>query len=842
MRTRFFCFTVLFLFASGVHAQEPLGIFDDHIDIGDPSIPGIADYDENTGIYEVDAVGATISDDSFTDHFHYVYKEMSGSFAIQALPIPLEDIGRGGLMLRQDSDPDSAHVSILLTGGLASGGDSTVFPVFRTLKGGGTKADDDDATAYSDAFRLERVGNSVHLYTFVRGRKSLLQTEVLPLQDPVMVGLAASAENDSALGLFEFEDVTIEELPLHVYRNIPTEDMEPGATLTPITITAQVRDGQTFSTVVNEIIPRNSTASNIQVTAGEIAQNSDGSFDWTLNDLSGEAVLTYDLTLGETDTAVWKGTFDDGERRVNYIGGDFLLPQTPEFDPPVDPFVVDPNFPTVIQAEQGFRYDEADFGLMIDPRSDNGVTAVSMNGSSSSIMDFTIEIPEDGTYYFFAYIRGEQGNSDSFHFGVDDPPAGDESSRWNINSNKRFERDWVSCEDPALNPRPFELTAGEHYIYLANRESGASIDWLAVTNNPDVTLNSIDILMRAEMNRRIQNSIVDVGAVQSPIEITVLFNTAMGIPTQSTVQETPPEGFTASNLNPPAGTTANVNTDGSITWDLSGVSESSVTLQYEVQSETDVLGPKLFSGNLVIGSDPPVDMAGDTALIVAKPLTGKQSYLFRRLSAQNLEDDDAIVTHLRTYFGLNVHEYDCTNEPGYEMPADLTGADLTYVSATVYPQYLIDMNYQTSESPIVNGEGLLHDDFTFQPDIGSGSSRGSEIEIINNTHPITQGLPLGVLPITSRSLSTGYLDNPPSGVTVLATEPGNPNRALLWVQEKGATVNNITSPGLRIGAWLMDTNAFTSLTPEGIDLMNRIFAYALGETSPTAVSDYFLHD
>ena len=88
---------------------EPVGIFEDSVDIGDPSIPGFAKFQD--GKYTVDAVGETIGLESFSDQFHFVYKKMTGSFAIQGTPVPLDNVGRGGLMIRQDLDPDSVRAS-----------------------------------------------------------------------------------------------------------------------------------------------------------------------------------------------------------------------------------------------------------------------------------------------------------------------------------------------------------------------------------------------------------------------------------------------------------------------------------------------------------------------------------------------------------------------------------------------------------------------------------------------------------------------------------------------------------------------------------------------------------
>ena len=137
MKQRIYFLLALLIIAPGAIAQEPVGIFDDNQDIGEPGIPGMVEYDEGSGQYLVDAVGATISNRSITDEFHYAFKEMSGSFAIESNPWPLDDMGRGGLMIRQSLDQDSIHISLLMTSGPESDGNSdlgSVFPTFSYAK------------------------------------------------------------------------------------------------------------------------------------------------------------------------------------------------------------------------------------------------------------------------------------------------------------------------------------------------------------------------------------------------------------------------------------------------------------------------------------------------------------------------------------------------------------------------------------------------------------------------------------------------------------------------------------------------------------------------------------
>jgi len=501
---------LVFSAAQGV-AQEPIGIFDNHVDVGEPAEWGFATYDDGTGRYSVEGPGETIGSESYIDQFHFLYKEISGSFAIECVPEPIQG-GRGGLMIRQSLDVDAVHGSLLMTSLEEAGANAdiySVFPTFRTLKGGGTIRDGDPepgglTDTHTGRIRVERIGNSIHFYTYdENGDKYFVQTEIVPLEDEVLAGLAVSAEASSGIGYFEFGDVVIEELPLYVSRGLPTEDYEAGAQLSPVTITAQVRDGETVDASVHEVVPSGSVVSNVQADNGDFTLNDDGTIDWTLTGFSGEATLTYDLTLGDGSSAAWQGTFNDGINRESFIGADTVLPKQPVFEErgAID---VDPVLPTLIEAEWGtLTAEEQDFGLMIDPRTQSGITAVAMSGSLNSLLEYTLNIPEDGTYYFFGNVRSEDGNSDSFHAEVDWDPAGDNSSRWNLSSRKGFSAEWLSSSDPALDPRPFELTAGEHWLYIGCREDSASLDWIVVTTNPDMDPAEYVPGQRAQITRSI---------------------------------------------------------------------------------------------------------------------------------------------------------------------------------------------------------------------------------------------------------------------------------------------------------------------------------------------------
>jgi len=68
-------------------AQHPVGIFDDHLDIGNPKLKGDANYDENTQTYNLAGGGYNIWFNR--DEFHFVYKKLSGDlFSPQIFDLP----------------------------------------------------------------------------------------------------------------------------------------------------------------------------------------------------------------------------------------------------------------------------------------------------------------------------------------------------------------------------------------------------------------------------------------------------------------------------------------------------------------------------------------------------------------------------------------------------------------------------------------------------------------------------------------------------------------------------------------------------------------------------------
>ncbi|MBI1390367.1 MAG: hypothetical protein GC154_18165 [bacterium] len=502
-----FTLGIAVLFSVAAAAQEPVGEYTNHIDIGEPNIPGTASFAD--GKYTIEGGGATIGRQSFVDQFHFVYKELSGSFSIVTDPVFIELNGEGGPMIRQDLDPDSAHVSWLRTGPtLPSGGntnaaDGSVFPHFRSLKGGGTIVDGDpEPGGFTDnnvgPIRLDRIGNSFYFYTMnTAGGWVLVQDEIVPMAEKVFAGIALTANNADGLALVEFESNEINLLPLWVGRSIPVDGWQSGATFT-VTVTAKARSSVNAS--VTEKAPRLATISNVKVSTGTVSSNpSKGTINWSLPNFSSEATLTYDITLPNRKSGSWQGVFNDGVNPQSWIGGDAVLPKKPVFKTDPAPVQISSNKPTIIQIEDMMhRPDNPNnrpgLALMLNPEVESGIVAVNVTGSVGDWIQIPVVIPAGyGETYMFGRVRGEDGNSDSFFIDLGYEPISDNLTIWDSGGGKSFHYDWVLNRIPE-DPRPFSPDAGEQLLYISPREDSASIDWIAITNDPSFRTAALDEL------------------------------------------------------------------------------------------------------------------------------------------------------------------------------------------------------------------------------------------------------------------------------------------------------------------------------------------------------------
>lgn len=202
--------SLTFLLAASAFAQSgSLGVFTDSGDVGDPSKKGFTEFDASTGQYRITGAGANIW--ATRDQFQYVWREMSGNFAVTAT---MEFLGQGaehrkaGIMLRQSLDADSAYGDIVIHGNGMPG------IQWRSDKGEDTNAFDLPFDG-PGKFKLKLVRNGVGLSVSIAKDgaelKAVARTEVT-LRNPILVGLVVCSHQADALDTVVFSDVSVEQL------------------------------------------------------------------------------------------------------------------------------------------------------------------------------------------------------------------------------------------------------------------------------------------------------------------------------------------------------------------------------------------------------------------------------------------------------------------------------------------------------------------------------------------------------------------------------------------------------------------------------------------------------
>jgi TolB protein len=186
-----------------------VGLFTSTADVGNPAIKGATAYDAGTKQYRITGAGANVW--AKDDQFQYVWKEMTGNFAVSAT---LQFVGqgadhrKGGIMVRQSLDNDATYADVVVHGvGMPSlqwrprkGEDTNTFDLPQQTPG---------------TFRIKLVRNGVKMFMYV-GRpgaepKEIVHTEVT-FTGPVLVGLAVCSHDAAKPETVVFSDVSIEAL------------------------------------------------------------------------------------------------------------------------------------------------------------------------------------------------------------------------------------------------------------------------------------------------------------------------------------------------------------------------------------------------------------------------------------------------------------------------------------------------------------------------------------------------------------------------------------------------------------------------------------------------------
>jgi TolB protein len=184
---------------------QPVGIFEDHGDIGPVANHGSATYHADEDRYTLSGAGENIW--AKHDEFQFAWKKMKGDFLLQAR---VKFIDRGviehrktGWMVRESLEPDSAYVDVAVHGsGLTSlqyrakSGEDTaqiVAPIFNP-----------------NVIQLERKGNKFTMQVAWDGQPfSPPRTQEVDLPDDVYVGLFICSHKSDVVEAAVFDNVRV---------------------------------------------------------------------------------------------------------------------------------------------------------------------------------------------------------------------------------------------------------------------------------------------------------------------------------------------------------------------------------------------------------------------------------------------------------------------------------------------------------------------------------------------------------------------------------------------------------------------------------------------------------
>src|ERR1051326_1487279 len=183
---------------------EPVGEFENHLDVGAPKITGSASWDATAQTYTFTAGGTNMW--NTRDEFHFAFKKIKGDFIVRAR---IEFVGAGvdhhrkvGWIARASLDPDSPYVD-----GAEHGDRRLTALQFRKIKG--AKTDHTVLkTVHADVLQLERRGNTFIFSAAKDGEVfEYAETSDVDLGEEPFVGLFLCSHNPEVKEQALFRDV-----------------------------------------------------------------------------------------------------------------------------------------------------------------------------------------------------------------------------------------------------------------------------------------------------------------------------------------------------------------------------------------------------------------------------------------------------------------------------------------------------------------------------------------------------------------------------------------------------------------------------------------------------------
>jgi TolB protein len=178
--------------------QKPVGIFQDHADIGNPKKTGGTQYDETSQTYSLQGSGYNIW--FGRDEFQYAFKKISGDFILTA-DFKFDDTANNphkkiGWMVRASTDADAAHYTATVHA------DGLTVLQWRMLKSAQMRDPEDEVFTPKKNYQtlqMERVGKKIIMRAAHPGEPLQLigATEMISMPNEALVGIFISSHDEA---------------------------------------------------------------------------------------------------------------------------------------------------------------------------------------------------------------------------------------------------------------------------------------------------------------------------------------------------------------------------------------------------------------------------------------------------------------------------------------------------------------------------------------------------------------------------------------------------------------------------------------------------------------------
>jgi Tol biopolymer transport system component len=210
-----FIFLSAFTFIINAYAQQNLGMFDEHADVGNPILKGNTVYNAGDQTYIMTGAGKNIW--SKIDQFQFVWKKIKGDFIVKAT---VQFIGKGvaghrklGVMARDKLTTDSRYID-----GAFHGGQPQLTSLQYRLSDGDTTSQLIISSTHPTEIELERSGNIFTFSAASYGENYKSVSKEMALNDEAYVGLYLCSHIDTVMEKAIFSNVRVIIPPANDYK------------------------------------------------------------------------------------------------------------------------------------------------------------------------------------------------------------------------------------------------------------------------------------------------------------------------------------------------------------------------------------------------------------------------------------------------------------------------------------------------------------------------------------------------------------------------------------------------------------------------------------------------